>query len=75
MNSRCLYREIFRAEVLDRIAVVFEQREITYAELCLLTDRTGQVLYARGIHRTLALLTIFYVVGAIAPWIVVFQTR
>ena len=35
----------------------------------------GVLLYARGIHRTLALLTIFYVVGAIAPWIVVFQTR
>ena len=50
MNSRCLYREIFRAEVLDRIAVVFEQREITYAELCLLTDRTAQVLFARNIR-------------------------
>ena len=35
----------------------------------------GVLLYARGIHRTLALLTILYVVGAIAPWIVVFQTR
>lgn len=35
----------------------------------------GVLLYARGIHRTLALLTIFYVVGAIAPWIVVFQAR
>jgi len=35
----------------------------------------GVLLYARGIHRTLALLTIFYVVGAIAPWIAVFQAR
>ena len=35
----------------------------------------GVLLYARGIHRTLALLTLLYFVGAIGPWIVVFQTR
>jgi hypothetical protein len=35
----------------------------------------GVLLYARGIHRTLAILTLFYVVGAIGPWIVVFQAR
>jgi hypothetical protein len=35
----------------------------------------GILLYVRGIHRTLALLTLMYFFGAIAPWIVVFQTR
>ena len=35
----------------------------------------GVLLYARGIHRTLALLTLFYVFGAIGPWIMVFQAR
>jgi hypothetical protein len=33
----------------------------------------GVLLYVRGIHRTLALLTLMYVFGAIAPWIMVFQ--
>jgi hypothetical protein len=35
----------------------------------------GVLLYARGVHRTLALLTLLYIVGAIGPWIIVFQTR
>jgi hypothetical protein len=35
----------------------------------------GVLLYARGVHRTLALLTLLYALGAIGPWIVVFQTR
>ena len=35
----------------------------------------GVLLYARGIHRTLALLTLLYVLGAIGPWIVVFQAN
>ena len=35
----------------------------------------GVLLYSRGVHRTLALLTVLYICGAIAPWIVVFQTR
>ena len=35
----------------------------------------GVLLYSRGIHRTLALLTLLYAVGAIAPWIMVFQSR
>jgi hypothetical protein len=35
----------------------------------------GVLLYSRGIHRTLALLTLLYVLGAIGPWIIVFQTR
>jgi hypothetical protein len=35
----------------------------------------GVLLYAHGIHRTLALLTLFYLVGAIGPWLVIFQMR
>jgi hypothetical protein len=35
----------------------------------------GVLLYARGIHRTLALLTLLYLLGAIGPWIVVFQAQ
>ena len=33
----------------------------------------GILLYARGVHRTLALLTLVYAVGAIGPWILIFQ--
>jgi hypothetical protein len=33
----------------------------------------GLLLYFRGVHRTLALLTAFYAVGAIGPWIMVFK--
>jgi hypothetical protein len=32
----------------------------------------GVLLYARGMHRTLSLLTMLYAVGAIGPWLVVF---
>ena len=35
----------------------------------------GVLLYARGIHRTLALLTLLYLFGAIGPWIVIFQAQ
>jgi hypothetical protein len=35
----------------------------------------GVLLYTRGVHRTLAALTLLYVLGAIGPWILVFQTR
>ena len=35
----------------------------------------GVLLYTRGIHRTLALLTLLYLLGAIGPWIVVFQAQ
>src|SRR6476660_10233245 len=35
----------------------------------------GVLLYTRGVHRTLAALTLLYVRGAIVPWILVFQTR
>jgi hypothetical protein len=31
----------------------------------------GVLLYLKGIHRTLALLTVFYAFGAVGPWIVV----
>ena len=34
----------------------------------------GILLYSRGIHRTLALLTLFYMVGAVGPWLFVFQS-
>jgi hypothetical protein len=32
----------------------------------------GILLYMRGMHRTLSLLTMVYGVGAIGPWLVVF---
>jgi hypothetical protein len=32
----------------------------------------GVLLYLRGVHRTLIVLTLLYLVGAIAPWMVVF---
>jgi hypothetical protein len=35
----------------------------------------GVLLYSRGIHRTLALLTLLYLVGAIGPWLMVFQAQ
>ena len=41
----------------------------------LLAAAGGVLLYTRGVHRTLAILTLFYVLGAIGPWIMVFQTR
>ena len=35
----------------------------------------GMLLYARGMHRTLSLLTIVYVLGAIGPWMMVFANH
>ena len=35
----------------------------------------GVLLYVRGLHRTLSLLTIVYVVAAIAPWMMVFRSH
>jgi len=32
----------------------------------------GIFLYGRGMHRTLSLLTVIYIVGAIGPWLMVF---
>jgi benzoate-CoA ligase len=49
MNS--LFDEIFRADRLDRVAVLFEQREIKYVELRELTIQTAGVLKAAGIGK------------------------
>jgi hypothetical protein len=35
----------------------------------------GVLLYLRGMHRTLSVLTAIYVVGAIGPWMVIFATH
>ena len=35
----------------------------------------GVLLYARGVHRVLAALTIFYAVSAVGPWILIFGAR
>jgi hypothetical protein len=32
----------------------------------------GVLLYARGMHRTLSVLTALYAVGAIGPWMMIF---
>lgn len=49
MNS--LFDEIFQADRLDRVAVLFEQREIKYGELRQLTIQTAEVLKAAGIGK------------------------
>jgi benzoate-CoA ligase len=49
MNS--LFDEIFRANRLDRVAVLFEQREISYAEVRALTLQTAEVLNAHGVGK------------------------
>jgi hypothetical protein len=33
------------------------------------------LLYARGVHRILAALTIFYAVSAVGPWLLIFGAR
>lgn len=38
----------------------------------LLATLCGILLYVRGVHRTLALLTFFYAVGAVGPWMLLF---
>ena len=35
----------------------------------------GVLLYARGVHRGLMLLTFLYLVAAIGPWLVFYQTH
>jgi hypothetical protein len=35
----------------------------------------GVLLYVRGLHRTLSLLTIVYLVVAIGPWLMVFVSH
>jgi hypothetical protein len=41
----------------------------------LVAAACGVLLYVRGVHRVLALLTILYTLGAIGPWIFVLQSR
>ena len=38
----------------------------------LLATLCGILLYVRGVHRTLALLTLIYAVGAVGPWMLLF---
>jgi len=40
-----------------------------------LAGACGVLLYARGVHRVLALLTVLYALGAIGPWIFVLHAR
>jgi len=39
----------------------------------LLAGACGVVLYRHGVHRTLALLTAFYVIAAVGPWILLIR--
>ena len=41
----------------------------------MLAAACGVLLYVRGVHRTLALLTVLYAIGAVGPWILVFGVR
>ena len=41
----------------------------------LLAVSCGVLLYALGVHRVLAGLTILYAVGAIGPWILIFHNQ
>jgi hypothetical protein len=38
----------------------------------ILAGACGVLLYLRGVHRTLAVLTMLYAIGAVGPWLVVF---
>ena len=51
-----------------------------YAEPTLFAAKSlaaacGVLLYARGVHRILAALTIFYAVSAVGPWLLIFGAR
>jgi hypothetical protein len=35
----------------------------------------GVFLYVRGVHRTLALLTLIYALGAVGPWMMVYMAH
>jgi hypothetical protein len=37
-----------------------------------LASACGLLLYLRGLHKTLSMLTVLYGLGAIVPWLVVF---
>lgn len=39
----------------------------------LLACLCGVILYQRGVHRTLAVLTMFYALAAVGPWLFVLQ--
>jgi hypothetical protein len=39
----------------------------------LLAACCGVILYKRGVHRTLAMLTVLYAVAAIGPWLMIFH--
>ena len=39
----------------------------------LLATCCGILLYIRGVHRTLAFLTVLYAVGAVGPWMLLFS--
>jgi hypothetical protein len=39
----------------------------------LLAAGCGLLLYKHGVHRTLALLTFFYLVAAVGPWILLIR--
>jgi hypothetical protein len=39
----------------------------------VLAAACGVLLYVKGIHRTLALLTLLYAVGAVGPWVLVLR--
>ena len=40
----------------------------------MLAASCGVLLYCLGVRRALVVLTLFYVVGAIAPWLVIFHS-
>jgi hypothetical protein len=40
----------------------------------MLAAACGVLLYVKGVHRTLALLTLFYALGAVGPWMLVFRS-
>ena len=39
----------------------------------ILASACGLLLYIKGVHRTLALLTLIYAAAAIGPWLVIFH--
>ncbi len=49
--NRSLFDEIFQADRVDRVAILFEQREISYGELRSLTMQVAEVLVAMGIGK------------------------
>src|SRR5438034_5588419 len=52
MNADSLFDRIFRSELDALVAVLYEQREITYEELRAATVRTAEFLHALDIGET-----------------------